>query len=807
MKITDFEDEQEQNKGEGSKALKAIDRLAEGKALRKTKERKIYREGGNANEDMNVRLPNQKWFAMDGTQTQTTKHNSNNNNNNAIFSQSYDATTEKHNLGKATESMRTSEVQANANNVFNVLDVSQNSNDQGQEPYRSIFQAIRKRNDSDGKLKKRKASLLVTKIEKENDSGGKKDDDDVPFIAYLDESIGSFKINTFSKNIPLNLGGAVVPKLEQKLMNSDSLLIGYLIDDGKKKETKPDGNWLTLLKDEKDDDDKDISKTISRQEKKKMKKEQKKNKQNETGVSHVVCNEDGYKKYANNARSECITKFVSPDYIIECLKAKKIIPMQEKWLFVAPKIKAVASAVARKEPKSLKEKKQTSEEAFAQKMIEIEKQNEAIDRLVDIAKITQDQAAMALASYGYSIEAAKEAHRNGALKALVDLNEQNLEQQKIWEEDIKRKFEINLAYMQSIRYKFMCQPALRRDNIKNNEAIAKLFEGYGNLLSDLNPNNHQMRGKGTAYIRCAQILEQSQCELTVNNVDQFIKTYQLSNRVGLGPSLIEKVKHVVAYGKLPEYDALLNDPLAKAVKDMSRVHGIGTQTALNFYKKHNLMSIADLRKLVADEDSEKKNPILTDSMRISLLFLEDLEERIPREEVEEIGAFVRESIDEIVKNVQVEIAGSYRRGNATCGDVDILVCLKENQSKEGVLQNIIDHVDHRGLIIARLTAGNFGQDNFMGIGKLPNKVNAKHRRIDIKVYEPQQFATALLYFTGSGRFNRSMRMYVNNLGWHLDDKGLYMDRLKSRRVFTQTEQDVFYVLGLDYVRPENRSVG
>ena len=95
----------------------------------------------------------------------------------------------------------------------------------------------------------------------------------------------------------------------------------------------------------------------------------------------------------------------------------------------------------------------------------------------------------------------------------------------------------------------------------------------------------------------------------------------------------------------------------------------------------------------------------------------------------------------------------------------------------------------------------------MGIGKLPNKVNAKHRRIDIKVYEPQQFATALLYFTGSGRFNRSMRMYVNNLGWHLDYKGLYMDRLKSRRVFTQTEQDVFYVLGLDYVRPENRSVG
>ena len=136
------------------------------------------------------------------------------------------------------------------------------------------------------------------------------------------------------------------------------------------------------------------------------------------------------------------------------------------------------------------------------------------------------------------------------------------------------------------------------------------------------------------------------------------------------------------------------------------------------------------------------------------------------------------------------------------------MCLKENQKKDGVLQNIVDDIDRRGLISARLSQGTFGQDNFMGVCKLPDgKENRKHRRLDIKIYEPKQFATALLYFTGSGRFNRSMRTYTHMMGWHLDDKGLYMDRNKSRRVETVTEQDIFAALGLDYVRPQDRSVG
>jgi DNA polymerase/3'-5' exonuclease PolX len=37
------------------------------------------------------------------------------------------------------------------------------------------------------------------------------------------------------------------------------------------------------------------------------------------------------------------------------------------------------------------------------------------------------------------------------------------------------------------------------------------------------------------------------------------------------------------------------------------------------------------------------------------------------------------------------------------------------------------------------------------------RVLEKNRRIDIKVYPREQYGTAILYFTGSDYFNRSMR--------------------------------------------------
>jgi DNA polymerase/3'-5' exonuclease PolX len=58
----------------------------------------------------------------------------------------------------------------------------------------------------------------------------------------------------------------------------------------------------------------------------------------------------------------------------------------------------------------------------------------------------------------------------------------------------------------------------------------------------------------------------------------------------------------------------------------------------------------------------------------------------------------------------------------------------------------------------------------MGICK--SKEDTFFRRIDIKVYPKDQYAFALLYFTGSDYFNRSMRLLAESKGFTLSDHGL-----------------------------------
>lgn len=89
------------------------------------------------------------------------------------------------------------------------------------------------------------------------------------------------------------------------------------------------------------------------------------------------------------------------------------------------------------------------------------------------------------------------------------------------------------------------------------------------------------------------------------------------------------------------------------------------------------------------------------------------------------------------------------------------------------------------------------------------------RRIDIKIYPRKMKAFAMLYFTGSAIFNRSMRFHAKKLGFSLDDTGLYaVSRIdsptKKQRigpgVNCATEEEVFEALNLKYKIPPEREV-
>mmetsp|Transcript_28070 Transcript_28070/g.38967 ORF Transcript_28070/g.38967 Transcript_28070/m.38967 type:complete len:759 (+) Transcript_28070:132-2408(+) len=310
---------------------------------------------------------------------------------------------------------------------------------------------------------------------------------------------------------------------------------------------------------------------------------------------------------------------------------------------------------------------------------------------------------------------------------------------------------------------------------------------------------------------------------TLYDLEEFKKEFHSGNgrsrngRKGIGKKTWDKIWEIMQYGKLQRIQSLKNDQKIRTILDFSKIWGVGAATAGNLWKQ-GFRSIEDLR-------ARKLEANLTKSQLIGLKHYEELQERIPRIEVEEIESVVRKHAECLLPEVTLVTCGSYRRGAPSSGDVDILM---SHSTKRGYLLG-----DFLPMLVSRLRACGFITDELstsfhhhtrrkhenktcFGICKLSkgNGTNERlHRRIDLKVYPREHFAFAILYFTGSDHFNRSMRWYAHRKGLSLSDHGLSkairVNREKvweGRSVFCETEEDIFKVLDLDYVEPWRRNI-
>ena len=91
----------------------------------------------------------------------------------------------------------------------------------------------------------------------------------------------------------------------------------------------------------------------------------------------------------------------------------------------------------------------------------------------------------------------------------------------------------------------------------------------------------------------------------------------------------------------------------------------------------------------------------------------------------------------------------------------------------------------------------------------PNKL---HRRLDIIVVPYDEYACALVYFTGSAHFNRSLRHLAKKCGMSLSNHALRKGvvRKGTEKIYegtvvpTPTEESVLKLLGVPYRPPNER---
>ena len=286
-----------------------------------------------------------------------------------------------------------------------------------------------------------------------------------------------------------------------------------------------------------------------------------------------------------------------------------------------------------------------------------------------------------------------------------------------------------------------------------------------------------------------------------------------ANVTGIGESIRKKLQEIIDTGKLEISEA--TKATIEAYNEIITVHGIGHVKALELIRD-GIRTIADLRK---------NSDVLNAVQKLGLRFHDDIQKRIPRKEMlkHEI-LLLKEFID---AGFTGSIAGSFRRGLTSSGDIDLLItpAAGAGATDEAVkrFHEVVNGKSMKKYIHAILA---LGDKKCMAVVKLPRHKTC--RRLDILLTSPGEYPYALLYFTGSQNFNIGFRTEALKQGYTINEHGMVpvageptkpkpkpKPKRKAKAAAAaaagtrpvpemQAEEDIFRFLGINYVKPQDR---
>lgn len=317
----------------------------------------------------------------------------------------------------------------------------------------------------------------------------------------------------------------------------------------------------------------------------------------------------------------------------------------------------------------------------------------------------------------------------------------------------------------------------------HNREIAALFRQIAALLqAGAGMEDASVTFKIRAYLRAAQ---------TIEELSQDVSTYggvkELKALPGIGEATAKKIVEYLETGKMAALEKLRRGSGGVSAELMG-VENLGPKRAMLIQKE---LGVTTVEQLIAAAKGGK--------LRTLPRFSEIIEKKILESAAhanERSTRFARESIqgdvETLLKKIRgvpgverAEAAGSYRRKQATVGDIDILVVTKspaaisEAISKLPFVRNVVGQGDKK-----------LSFDLQSGI------------RVDIRFVAKNQWGSALLYFTGSKEHNIAMRIVAIKKGWKLSEYGLF--DAKGKVIASKEEKDIYEKLGLPYREPWER---
>jgi DNA polymerase IV len=258
---------------------------------------------------------------------------------------------------------------------------------------------------------------------------------------------------------------------------------------------------------------------------------------------------------------------------------------------------------------------------------------------------------------------------------------------------------------------------------------------------------------------------------------------------GIGKEVRIKIHKILENGSLDI------DPAVRAravtLEAFQGIYGVGPKKAEQLIDA-GYTSIAELRAVVAT------NPkFFNKNQQIGLRYYEDLQLRIPRAEMDAHATLLMAHRPPALEGI---IVGSYRRGAANSGDIDMLIrTMDPAEDAAAHLRDYVTILTARGYIKEVLA---HGDHKCLAISQLPG---APARRLDLLVTPPAEFPYAVLYFTGCDTFNVAMRAHALTRGFTLNEHALTQVSTGKTVGGARREADIFAALRLAWKEPHERT--
>jgi DNA polymerase (family X) len=325
--------------------------------------------------------------------------------------------------------------------------------------------------------------------------------------------------------------------------------------------------------------------------------------------------------------------------------------------------------------------------------------------------------------------------------------------------------------------------------MSRNAEISDLFEEYANLLEA-----QDVGYKPQAYRRAADNIRdypEDIEEMAAGGPDEVGRIPQV------GDSIAGKV---VEYFETGEIEALEEEreKLPVRMEELTRVEGVGPKTVGDLYHELGVETLDDLEEAACDGEiqelkgyGQKTEQNILDGIE----FARTVRGRQLLGDARPVGEQVLAFFADVPSVGRCELAGSLRRWRETIGDVDVLA---ESEDKQAVVDAFTDWERATEVIEA-------------GTDKAAIRVS--DMRIDLRAIAPEEFGSALQYFTGSKNHNITLRNYAIERDLKVNEYGVFdvsevddpdAGQRVGERIAGETEESMYDALGLPLIAPEMR---